>query len=85
MFSIEHEFDATIVTLVDEGGTALAEDVTINMFEDCVTVEQFDPRTDTVQKINLSINQVKELAVALDLPEGVYKLQNDGDEDDAQL
>lgn len=75
MFSIEHEFDATVVTLVDEGGTSLAEDVILNMFEDCVTLEQYDPRTDSVQKITFSINQVKELAAALDLPEGVYKLQ----------
>lgn len=78
MFSIEHEFDATVVTLVDEGGTTLTEDVTINLFEDCVTVEQYDTRTDTVQKITLSNNQVQELAAALDLPEGVYKLQLDG-------
>ncbi len=77
MFSIEHEFDATVVTLVDEGGTTLTEDVTINLFEDCVTVEQYDPRTDTVQKITLSNSQVQELAAALDLPEGVYKLQLD--------
>ncbi|WP_127114979.1 hypothetical protein [Shimia sediminis] len=81
MFSIEHEFDATVVTLVDEGSVSLTEDVTINMFEDCVTVEQFDPRTDTVSKITLSIHQVQELAAALDLPEGVYKLQLDGDGD----
>lgn len=78
MFSIEHEFDATVVTLVDEGSETLTEDVTINMFEDCVTVEQYDPRTDSVQKITLSNNQVQELAAALDLPEGVYKLQLDG-------
>ena len=77
MFSIEHEFDATVVTLVDEGSVNLTEDVTINMFEDCVTVEQFDPRTDQVQKITLSLHQVQELAAALDLPEGVYKLQLD--------
>ncbi len=75
MFSIEHEFDATVVTLVDEGSTTLTEDVTINLFEDCITVEQLDPRTDTVQKITFSIHQVQELAVALDLPEGVYKIQ----------
>ena len=77
MFSIEHEFDATVVTLVDEGSVNLTEDVTINMFEDCVTVEQFDARTDQVQKITLSLHQVQELAAALDLPEGVYKLQLD--------
>ncbi|CUJ91150.1 hypothetical protein PH7735_01333 [Shimia thalassica] len=78
MFSIEHEFDATVVTLVDEGSVNLMEDITINMFEDVITVEQLDPRTDTVQKISFSLHQIQELAAALDLPEGVYKLQQDG-------
>ncbi len=74
MFSIEHEFDATIVTLVDEGPAPLKEDVTIQMFDECITVEQYDARTDTVQKVTFSIHQIEELAAALDLPEGVYKL-----------
>ncbi len=79
MFSNEHEFDATVVTLVDEGTAPLVEDITINMFEDCVTVEQLDPRTDQVQKITFSLGQVQELAAALDLPEGVYTLQRDAE------
>ena len=72
MFTIEHEFDATVITLVDQGAAPLQEDVTINSFAECVTVEQFDPRTDRVQKITLSPDQVRDLAAALDLPEGVY-------------
>ncbi len=74
MFSIEHEFDATVVTLVDEGKAPLQEDVVINSFAECVTVEQWDPRTDTVHKITLSPNQIRDLGAALDLPEGVYVL-----------
>ncbi|MBY6066818.1 hypothetical protein KUW17_08705 [Leisingera aquaemixtae] len=74
MFTIEHEFDSTVITLVDEKGTPLNEDVTINSFAECVTVEQYDPRTDSVQKITLSHLQVRDLAAALDLPEGVYRL-----------
>lgn len=74
MFSIEHDFDATVVTLVDEGQGHLQEDVTVTAFEDCVTVEQLDPRTDSVQKITLSLAQLHELAAALDLPEGVYRI-----------
>ncbi|MCB4455354.1 MULTISPECIES: hypothetical protein [unclassified Leisingera] len=74
MFTIEHEFDSTVITLVDENGTPLNEDVTINSFAECVTVEQYDPRTDSVQKITLSHLQVRDLAAALDLPEGVYRL-----------
>lgn len=74
MFSIEHEFDATVVTLVDEGQTPLQEDVIINAFEECITIEQLDPRSDRVQKITLSMAQLQDLRAALNLPEGVYKL-----------
>ncbi|KIC15123.1 MULTISPECIES: hypothetical protein [unclassified Leisingera] len=74
MFTIEHEFDSTVITLVDENNTPLNEDVTINSFAECVTVEQYDPRTDSVQKITLSHLMVRDLAAALDLPEGVYRL-----------
>lgn len=75
MFTIEHEFDATVVTLIDEGEKPLQEDITINAFEDCITVEQYDARLDHVQLVTFSLSQLQELAVALDLPEGVYKLQ----------
>ena len=77
MFSIEHEFDSTTVTLVDEGESPLMEDVTLNAFAECVTVEQYDPRNDRVQMITLSYAQIRDLAAALDLPEGVYRLAPD--------
>lgn len=79
MFSIEHDFDATVITLIDEGGSHLQEDVTIQAFEDCVTVEQLDARQDTVQKITLSLGQLRDLAAALDLPEGIYQLRRTKD------
>ncbi|MGO4913913.1 hypothetical protein [Pseudogemmobacter sp. W21_MBD1_M6] len=75
MFTIEHDFDATVITLVDEGAVHLQEDITINAFEDCITVEQLDPRSETVQKVTLSLNQLRDLSAALDLPEGVYRRQ----------
>ncbi len=75
MFTIEHEFDATVVTLIDEGdGLPLMGDVTINAFEDCVTIEQMDPDTDEVSRITLSMAQVADLAAALNLPEGSYRI-----------
>lgn len=85
MFTIEHEFDATIVTLVDEGSPHLQEDITVSAFEDCVTIEQLDPRTDQVMKITLSFAQLRDLEAALDLPEGVYRLRLvDEDDEDAE-
>lgn len=77
MFTIEHDFDATIVTLVDEGSQSLKEDVIVNAFEDCVTIEQYDPRTDSVSTITLSFAQLRDLEAALDLPEGVYRFQSE--------
>ena len=75
MFTIEHEYDATVVTLVDEGKAPLKEDVIINGVDDCVTLTQYDPRTDDVVRITLSFSQLRDLAAALDLPEGVYQLR----------
>jgi len=75
MFTIEHEFDATVITLVDQDAAHLLEDVTINAFEDCVTLEQLDTRDERVAKITLSLSQIRDLAAALDLPEGVYQLR----------
>lgn len=75
MFTIEHDFDATVITLVDEGTTSLQEDVSIQAFEDCVVIEQFDARTDEPLRITLSMAQLADLAAALNLPEGSYRLE----------
>lgn len=75
MFTIEHDFDATVITLVDEGKAPLTEDVSVNAFEDCVTLEQYDPRLDQVVRVTLSMAQVRDLRAALNLPEGVYRLR----------
>ena len=72
MFSIEHEFDSTVITLVDEGTAQLQEDLIINSFSECVTIEQYDNRTDKINKITFSMAQLKDLSAAINLPEGVY-------------
>ena len=72
MFSIEHEFDSTVITLVDEGTAQLQEDLIINSFSECVTIEQYDARTDKINKITFSMAQLKDLSAAINLPEGDY-------------
>lgn len=78
MFTIEHEFDATVITLVDEGDDEtmpLQEDVIIEAFEDCVVIRQVDEQTDEPVAITLSMAQLQDLAAALNLPEGSYRLE----------
>lgn len=77
MFTIEHEFDATVITLVDEGeeNMPLQEDVTIEAFEDCVVLRQVDSMSDETLAITLSIAQLHDLAAALNLPEGSYRIE----------
>jgi histidinol dehydrogenase len=72
MFSIEHEFDSTLITLVDEGTAQLQEDLIVNSFSKCITIEQYDVRTDKINKIIFSMAQLKDLSAAINLPEGVY-------------
>lgn len=77
MFTIEHEFDATVITLIDEadhtGENALEEDITIRAYEDCVTLEQIDRLSQRPVRLVLSAAQLADLAAALDLPEGSYR------------
>ena len=75
MFTIEHDFDATVITLIDEGHDGLQEDITILAFDDCVTLEQLDPMTEEPVRITLSMAQLRDLAAALDLPEGSYRIE----------
>lgn len=73
MFTIEHRFDASVITLVDEGETPLEEDITITAMEDYTIIEQVERGTESVQRIVLSTAQLQDLAAAINLPEGVYR------------
>ena len=81
MFTIEHDFDATVITLIDElpetaaASRPLNEDVVIQSFGDRVVIEQFDPDNSELAQIVLTIEQLDELRAALNLPEGNYRLE----------
>lgn len=72
MFTIEHEFDASVITLVDDNATPVTEDITITCFDDSVTVEQHDPRSGNMAKVTFTMSQIQDLRAALNLPEGAY-------------
>lgn len=72
MFSIEHKFDCTVITILDEGSKKLTEDITVANFEECIALEQYEPINDCINKITFSNSQISDLAAAIKLPEGFY-------------
>ena len=72
MFSIEHEFDCTVITILDEGSRQLTEDISVTNFEEYTTLEQYDPVNDRINKITFSNSQLADLVAAIKLPEGFY-------------
>lgn len=78
MFTIEHEFDATVVTLVDDGRAPLHEDVVVHATESAILLQQYDPRSDSMVCVRMSPEQWRDLTAALHLPEGVYRVRGKG-------
>ncbi len=72
MFTIEHEFDATVITLVDDVAIHREEDVRIALQEDQTVIEQLDDSTGAVKRITLSPAQLSDLLASVHLPEGAY-------------
>lgn len=70
MFTIEMECDYTAITTLDE--TAMFEDVEVVMDADVVYISQVLPDTNRAQVLELSYQQLKDILVAMDLPEGAY-------------
>ena len=78
MFTIEHDFDATVITLIDEAEPRtrpLNEDVVILTLDDRVVIEQMSPDGSEVARITLTMQQLTELRLALNLPEGNYRIE----------
>lgn len=82
MLSIEHDFAATVLTLVDEGPAPLLEDVVILASDGGVTIEQYDPDTDRTVRIQMSMSMLRDLQAGLHLPEGVWRAEDDDDDED---
>ncbi|WP_022706529.1 MULTISPECIES: hypothetical protein [Paracoccus] len=80
MFTIEHDFDATVITLIDEAEPntrPLNEDVVILNFDDRVVVEQMSHDGSEVVRVTFTMQQLSELRLALNLPEGNYRLERE--------
>jgi hypothetical protein len=71
IFTIEHEFDYTVLTTLDE--EANFEDVEVLLDADVVYICQEIRDTGKRQVLELSVQQWTDLVAAMHLPEGAYR------------
>ena len=70
MFTIEHEFESTVITTLDQEGEH--EDVEIHLDAEGVFIRQWSEELQSFELIELSTQQLEDIITAVDLPEGAY-------------
>lgn len=70
MLTVEIDYDCTIITTLDE--TASYEDVEVVLDDTTVFIAQYIEDTDRRQVLELSYQQLTDILMAIDLPEGAY-------------
>lgn len=73
MFTIEHEEDETIITILDEEGEL--EDVGVLMWEDRVYIRQWNEHRYRFDLIAMNADMYYKLMQAWSLPEGTYVIE----------
>lgn len=70
MFSVEHEFDSTTITVLDDSGEE--EDVAVILFDDVVYIRQYLADTDAAAIIQLTPKMFTEIMLAWNSSEGSF-------------
>jgi hypothetical protein len=70
MFSVEHDFDNTTVTILDNSGEQ--EDVAVILFDDVVYIRQYVEDTDLASIITMTPKMFAEMIEAYNRGEGSF-------------
>lgn len=70
MFTVEMDYDCTVITTLDE--TDSYEDIEVVLDDVTVFIAQYVEATDSRQVLELSYQQLTDIMMSLDLPEGAY-------------
>lgn len=73
MFTIEHDEDETIITILDHEGDL--EDVGVLMYEDRVFIRQWNEHRQQFDLIAMNAQMYYKLMQAWSLPEGTYVVE----------
>lgn len=70
MFSVEHEFDNTTITVLDDSGDQ--EDVAVILFDDVVYIRQYVEDTDMASVVTMTPKMFAEMIEAYNRGEGSF-------------
>ena len=70
MFTVEMEFDETVVTVIDDSGQM--EDIKIHLSDDVVYFRQYNQVTERDELIQITPDMWQEMLLALEKPSGSY-------------
>jgi hypothetical protein len=70
MFSVEHEFDNTTMTILDDSGEQ--EDVAVILFEDVVYIRQYVEDTELASVVTMTPKMFAEMIEAYNRGEGSF-------------
>ena len=70
MFSVEHEFDRSSITVLDDSGEQ--EDVAVILFDDVVYIRQYIEDTDMASVITMTPKMFAELIEAYNCSDGSF-------------
>jgi hypothetical protein len=73
MFTVEMEFDETIVTVMDDHGNV--EDIKVHLSDDVVYFRQYNTVTERDELIQITPEMWREMVKAFDCPEGSFVLR----------
>jgi len=73
MFTTEMELDEVKITILDDGG--FHEDVTFNLYDDCIIIRQWNDDINNHVEIIMSPDMFDDFLASLDKPEGAYRLE----------
>lgn len=72
MFTIEHDMEETLITVIDETG---GEDVSVLIYDDKVFIRQWSEKRQRFDVISMTAQMYYKLMQAWKLPEGTYVLE----------
>jgi len=73
MYTVEMEFDETIVTVVDDTGQL--EDIKCHLTDDVVYFRQYNEVTGRDELIQITPRMWRELVLAFESPEGAFRIE----------